>query len=186
VEPGTVAACLSPVTTTYADEGRVAVPSDRVSELYRAHLPGATRLAYLLTGDRAAAEDVAQEAFLRAASRIGGLRDENAFGAYLHRAVVNRVRNRARRLTLERSHAAAATPVPYDLPDVAGRERLWAALLRLPYRQRAALVLRYYLDLSEADVAERLGCRPGTVKSATARGLAALRADLSTDEVPDD
>src|SRR6266404_1153987 len=92
----------------------------RVTELYRAQLPRATRLAYLLTGDRATAEDVAQEAFLKSASRIGGLRDDAAFGAYLHRAVLNRVRNRARRLKLERAHAARdATPPPYDLPDVA-------------------------------------------------------------------
>ena len=162
----------------------MAAPDARVTELYRAHLPGATRLAYLLTGDRAAAEDVAQEAFLRAASRLGALRDENAFPAYLHRAVVNRVRNRARRLTLERARSQPP-PMPYELPDVATRDRLFAALLRLPPRQRATLVLRFYLDLSEAEVAERLGCRPGTVKSATARGLAALRADLSADEVPD-
>lgn len=74
--------------------------------------------------------------------------------------------------------------MPYELPDVATRDRLWAALLRLPYRQRAVLVLRFYLDLSEADIADRLGCRPGTVKSTAARGLAALRADLSADEVP--
>lgn len=163
----------------------VASPS-RVAELYRAHLPSATRLAYLLTGDRATAEDVAQDAFLKAASRIGGLRDEDAFGAYLHRSVVNRVRNRARRLTLERAHATATT-VPYELPDVATRDRLWRALQSLPHRQRAALVLRFYLDLSEADTAERLGCRPGTVKSAVSRGLAALRADLAPDfpEVPD-
>lgn len=154
--------------------------SDRVTELYRAHLPGATRLAYLLTGDRAAAEDVAQEAFLRAASRLGALRDEAAFPAYLHRAVVNQVRNRARRLRLERGRTEPAPP-PYDLPDVATRDRLWGALQRLPHRQRAALVLRFYLDLSEADVADRLGCRPGTVKSATARGLATLRADLDTE-----
>ena len=62
----------------------VLAPAERVTELYRAHLPGATRLAYLLTGDRTAAEDVAQEAFLRVASRLGALRDERAFGAYLH------------------------------------------------------------------------------------------------------
>jgi RNA polymerase sigma-70 factor (sigma-E family) len=155
----------------------------RVTDLYRAHLPGATRLAYLLTGDRAAAEDVAQDAFLRAASRLGGLRDDDAFGAYLHRAVVNGVRNRARRLKLERRHASAATPAPYDLPDVATRDALYAALLRLTHRQRAALVLRFYLDLSEADTAARLGCRPGTVKSTVSRGLAALRTYLS--EVPD-
>jgi RNA polymerase sigma-70 factor (sigma-E family) len=165
----------------------VASPA-RVADLYRAHLPAATRLAYLLTGDRAAAEDVAQDAFLKAAGRIGGLRDEAAFGAYLHRSVVNRVRNRARRLTLERAHLHDdSSPVPYELPDVATRDRLWAAMQRLPHRQRAALVLRFYLDLSEADTADRLGCRPGTVKSAVSRGLAALRADLAPDfpEVPD-
>jgi RNA polymerase sigma-70 factor (sigma-E family) len=163
----------------------VLAPAERVTELYRAHLPGATRLAYLLTGDRTAAEDVAQEAFLRVASRLGALRDERAFGAYLHRAVVNRVRNRARRLTLERAHLRPAPEPVAELPDLATRERLWQALQRLPHRQRAALVLRFYLDLSEADTAERLGCRPGTVKSSVARGLAALRTDLAAPEVPD-
>ena len=173
-------------TTPYAGRqgAEVATFPDRVSDLYRTHLPRATRLAYLLTGDRAAAEDVAQEAFITAAARLGGLRDEAAFGAYLHKVVLNRVRNRARRQRLERLRLPTPPRPEYDLPDVAGRDRLWAALQRLPYKQRAALVLRYYLDLSEADVAERLGCPRGTVKSATARGLAALRADLSA-EVPD-
>jgi RNA polymerase sigma-70 factor (sigma-E family) len=171
-------------------EGRATVLASpaRVTELYRAHLPGATRLAYLLTGDRAAAEDVAQDAFLRAASRLGGLRDDAAFGAYLHRAVVNAVRNRARRLKLERRHARPADDRAVELPDLATRDRLWGALQRLPHRQRAALVLRFYLDLSEADTADRLDCRVGTVKSAVSRGLAALRADLGADflrEVPD-
>lgn len=174
--------------TGYAVEGRPALIASaaRVEDLYRAHLPGATRLAYLLTGDRATAEDVAQDAFLRVASRLGALRDEAAFGAYLHRAVVNGVRNRARRQRLERLHPPVPQP-PYDLPDVAARDALWQAMLRLPHRQRAALVLRFYLDLSEADIAARLGCRPGTVKSALARGLAALRTRLSdiTGEVPD-
>lgn len=168
--------------------GAVFASPARITELYRAHLPTATRLAYLLTGDRATAEDVAQDAFLSAASRLGGLRDDTAFGAYLHRSVVNRARNRARRLKVERRYARPDEPAPYDLPDVATRDRLWRALQRLPHRQRAALVLRFYLDLSEADTAARLGCRPGTVKSAVARGLAALRAELGPDfsrEVPD-
>lgn len=173
-----------------SDRGRVAVFASpaRVTELYRRHLPGATRLAYLLTGDRASAEDVAQDAFIGAAARLGALRDDGAFGAYLHRAVVNRARNRARRLTLERRHARPHDPVPYDLPDVATRDRLWAALQRLPHRQRAAIVLRFWLDLSESETAERLGVRPGTVKSAVSRGLAALRSELGNDfspEVPD-
>ena len=172
----------STVLTDAGRQGLLASPA-RVTDLYRAHLPGATRLAYLLTGDKASAEDVAQDAFLRVAARLGALRDEAAFGAYLHRAVVNGARNRARRVTLERRHLRPPTTAAYDLPDVGTRDALWAALLRLPYRQRAALVLRFYLDLSEADIAERLRCRPGTVKSAVARGLAALRSDLS--EVPD-
>jgi RNA polymerase sigma-70 factor (sigma-E family) len=172
-------------STALTDAGRpglLASPA-RVTDLYRAHLPGATRLAYLLTGDRAAAEDLAQEAFLRVAARLGALRDDAAFGAYLHRAVVNGARNRARRKALERRHLRPPDIAAYDLPDVGTRDALWAALLRLPHRQRAALVLRYYLDLSEADIAERLRCRPGTVKSTLARGLAALRTDLA--EVPD-
>jgi RNA polymerase sigma-70 factor (sigma-E family) len=165
---------------------RVACLSSVIADLYRAQMPAATRLAYLLTGDRAAAEDVAQDAFLRAASRLGSLRDEAAFPAYLHRAVVNGARNRARRLSLERRHAVTAPDVaPYALPDLATRDGLWHALQRLPHRQRAALVLRFYLDLSEAEVAARLGCRPGTVKSAVARGLAALRADPELSEVTD-
>ena len=172
------------------DRGRVGVFASpaRITELYRAHLPGATRLAYLLTGDRASAEDVAQDAFIGAASRLGALRDDAAFGAYLHRTVVNRARNRARRLKLERRHARPDERAPYDFPDLATRDHLWAALQRLPHRQRAAIVLRIWLDLSEAETAERLGVRPGTVKSAVSRGLAALRTELGSDfstEVPD-
>ena len=147
MEPRRRAACLSGV----------------IADLYRAHMPAATRLAYLLTGDRTAAEDVAQDAFLRAASRLGALRDEAAFPAYLHRAVVNASRNRARRLSLERRHAVPAHEGVDTLPDLATRDGLWHALQRLPHRQRAALVLRFYLDLPEAEVAQRLGCRPGTV-----------------------
>jgi RNA polymerase sigma-70 factor (sigma-E family) len=174
-------------TTAFPDTGRhgLLASAARVEELYRAHLPGATRLAYLLTGDRATAEDVAQDAFLRVAARIGALRDDAAFGAYLHRAVVNGVRNRARRLSLERRHARTPESAPYDLPDVGTRDELWLALQRLPHRQRAALVLRFYLDLSEAETADRLGCRAGTVKSSVARGLAALRSSLTRPEVPD-
>lgn len=156
-----------------------------IADLYRAHMPAATRLAYLLTGDRTAAEDVAQDAFLRAASRLGALRDKEAFPAYLHRAVVNASRNRARRLSLERRHAPTAGEPATELPDLATRDGLWHALQRLPHRQRAALVLRFYLDLPEAEVADRLGCRPGTVKSAVSRGLAALRADPLLSEVSD-
>ncbi len=162
---------------------------DRVTELYRAHLPGATRLAYLLTGDRGVAEDIAQDAFLRVASRLEALRDEAAFPAYLHRAVVNRSRNRWRRQRVERLQlrAEAAQAIRLDeLPDVETRAALWELLQRLPHRQRAALVLRFYLDLSEAETAQRLGCRPGTVKSAVARGLASLRADSSLTADPED
>jgi RNA polymerase sigma-70 factor (sigma-E family) len=160
--------------------------SERVGALYHRHLPDAVRLAYLLTGNRTVAEDLAQDAFLRAASRLFALRDEAAFGGYLRRAVLNTVRNAARRGRLERAQAAAAGAELRDavaaLPDVATRDTLWQALHQLPERQRAALVLRFYLDLSESETASLLRCRPGTVKSAVSRGLAALRRDLAHTE----
>lgn len=172
-----------------ADEGGRLSTAERITALYRQHMPAATRLAYLLTGNHALAEDVAQDAFLRASGRLFALRDETAFGAYLNRAVVNTARNNARRRRLERSHLTREqTRVSdrLDPPDIETRGVMWAALLTLPERQRAALVLRFYLDLSEAHTAELLRCRPGTVKSAVSRGLAALRAaapDLAAPEI---
>ena len=157
-----------------------AVSSERsLEELYVEEAPRALRLAYLLTGDRPLAEDLVHDAFVRVAARRGALRDPQAFGAYLRRAVVNRANSHFRhqrvvRDNLRRQQAAPAAASHEAVVD--RREVLWEALAQLPARQRTALVCRYYLDLSERETADALGCRPGTVKSAVSRGLATLRA----------
>src|SRR5919198_4429220 len=148
----------------------------RLGDLYLRHADDAVRLAYLLTGDRALAEDLAQDAFVRLAGRLVHLRDPGAFDAYLRRTVVNLSRSYFRRKKLERAYLKRAEGMVER--DVAGRpssledrEVLWRALGRLSERQRIAIVLRYYEDMSESQVAEILRCRPGTVKSLVSRGL---------------
>jgi RNA polymerase sigma-70 factor (sigma-E family) len=156
----------------------------RLARLYEAHAPGATRLAYLLVGDRELASDLVQDAFVRLAGRFADLRDPGAFDAYLRKTVVNLARMHFRRRRVERAYLnrARAEPRPVvELPDVDAYLRVKQALLELPIRQRSAVVLRFYEDLSEAQIAEILRCRPGTVKSLLARGVAALRGSLGGD-----
>lgn len=134
----------------------------------RAYAP-MVRLAHLITGSNAIAEELVQDAFVAVWPRVSQLANPTA---YLRMTVVNRCKSWGRRQSLERRRALAMnTPV---LDDV-GHAELLDALATLPSRQRAALVLRFYEDLSEADTAAALGCRPGTVKSLVSRGLAALR-----------
>lgn len=135
--------------------------------LYRREYAPMVRLAHLLTGSNEVAEEVVQESFIRL-YRNWDRADEP--GAYLRTVVVNRCRTWQRRQALERArqpHPSARTV------DQEAREML-DALARLGSRQRAALVLRFYADLSEADAARILGCRPGTVKSLVHRGLRRL------------
>jgi RNA polymerase sigma-70 factor (sigma-E family) len=150
-----------------------------IEELYARHIQGGVRLAYLLTGDRAHAEDLAQEAFIRCVGRFQHLRDRRAFDAYLRRAIVNLHTSSLRRRKLERAwierERSATVTRSASMPDVGGREDLWRALGSLPPRQRAALVLRYYEDLSERDAAEALGCSVAAVKSLVSRGSETLR-----------
>jgi len=154
----------------------------RLGELYLAHADGAVRLAYLLTGDRALAEDLVQDAFVRLAGRLVHLRDPFAFDAYLRRTVVNLSNSYFRRKKVERafleSARSAAGIQGGQSPSVEDREDLWRALGRLSGRQRAAVVLRFYEDLPEREVAEILKCRPGTVKSLVSRGLESLRKEI--------
>lgn len=157
----------------------------RLETLYTTHAPGALRLAYLMTGERALAEDLVQEAFARVIGRLGHVRDPRSFDAYVRRAVVNLSKNHFRRRAIERAHAARAGSEPHRVaaePDIAERERLREALLRLPERQRAAVALRFYEDRSEGDIAAILDCAGGTVRSLIARGMATLRADLGGDD----
>jgi len=164
------------------DEDRAA----RLRLLYAVHVPRVGRLAYLLTGDAALAEDLAQESFVGLLARLRFIRDEEAVGAYLRRAVVNLVRKHWRKQGTERSYLRREGPGTVGrttvLPDLAARDEMWQALGKLTYRQRAAIVLRFYEDLSEGETAQVLGCAVGTVKSSVARGLRRMREELMRDE----
>ncbi len=152
----------------------------RLEKLYVRHAPNGIRLAYLLTGDRVIAEDLVQEAFARFIGRLHFLRDAEAFDAYLRRTVVNLAKNMFRRRALERAflrQEAGVRPPDDSSPDVPTYETMRAALLGLPARQRAAIVLRYYEDLSESSIADILRCPPATVRSLVRRGLQTLRVN---------
>jgi RNA polymerase sigma-70 factor (sigma-E family) len=158
----------------------------RLAELYERHAGAGLRLAYLLTGgDRPQAEDLLHEAFVRCVGRFRHLRVPDAFDAYLRRAIVNLHTSGLRHTKVERAYAARQLGAPArvsSMPDIAGRQDLWRALSNLPARQRAALVLRYYEDLSERDTAEVLGCSLPAVKSLVARGTEALRVEIPRGE----
>jgi len=152
-----------------------------LAELYRRHAPSGRRLAYLLTGDLALAEDLVQEAFARLVGRLVHLRDGAAFDAYLRRTIVNLSKNYFRRRSVERSYLAREAAFPSGTlkePDVVAREGMRQALLALPARQRAAIVLRYYEDLPDQQIAEILRCRRGTVRSLVTRGVQTLRTNV--------
>jgi RNA polymerase sigma-70 factor (sigma-E family) len=180
---------VSRVTTSVVQESGVARVEARVgagrpslAELYQRSAPAAVRLAYLMTGDRSIAEDIAQDAFVRVSGRLAHLREGGAFDAYLRRAVVNLAKNHHRRRSVERAFLERTRPViesPGHEHGLVERAATMAALGRLPQRQRAALVLRFYEDLSEDAIAQILRCRNGTVRSLVTRGVQALRADLA-------
>jgi len=155
-----------------------AAPASKLAQLYASTGAASVRLAFLLTGDRALAEDIAQDAFVRVVGRLGHLRDPGAFDAYLRRAIVNLAKNHHRRKAIERRFLSRSAPpeaVPPPERQVVDRHAIVAALGRLSERQRAAIVLRYYEDLSEDAIAEILRCRPATVRSLVARGVQSLR-----------
>ena len=141
--------------------------SETFEAIYRAHYPAMMRLAFLLTGSNEAAEDLVHDVFVRAGSHLP--LDHPA--SYLRTAVVNACRSHHRRAVVARRHQPPAAPLvmPRELVDFRD------VLLGLPLRQRAALVLRYFCDMADADIAELLACRPATVRSLVQRGLANLR-----------
>lgn len=144
-----------------------------LAELFAEHYAELVRLAYVLTGDNELAEDLTQDAFVKAWPKLRDLRDQAKAPAYLRRTVVNLVRQRYRRVLVERKHL----PQPAEpVPGVDRSEALdLAALVRtLPIRKRACIVLRYYADLSEEETAAVLGVSIGTVKSQTHKALRQL------------
>jgi RNA polymerase sigma-70 factor (sigma-E family) len=149
-------------------------------ELYRRHSRETRRLAYLLTGSWETAEDLTQDAFIRAFGRLAHLRNQQAFRPYLQRTVVNLARMHYRRKAVERRFLAARAGgrTQRSPEQPAGIEELEVALAQLPYRQRAAVVLRFYCDLSDADLGNILGCATGTVRSLISRGVATLRDEI--------
>jgi RNA polymerase sigma-70 factor (sigma-E family) len=152
--------------------GDTGVPASGFAQFYEQAWPGAVRLAGLLTQDARVAEDIAQEAFTRVLPKWSSIENPNA---YLRTAVVNACRSWQSRRHTERTKlplltTASSSELAFDV--------LADAVAALPYRQRAVLVLRYHLGASEAEIADALGCRPGTVKSLTSRALAALRKGI--------
>jgi RNA polymerase sigma-70 factor (sigma-E family) len=152
------------------------------ARLFRARYSELVGLAGLLTGDRGAAEEVVQDAFAKFQLSRHRVMDPQREVAYLRSIVCNLARGRLRRWSLERRRRAAPMPEAVEWPDAAvaqhRREVVAAALARLPRRQRECVVLRYWLDLSEPDIASSLGLAVGSVKSHLHRGRAALEIHL--------
>ncbi len=150
-----------------------------VTGLYEAHAVGLIRLAVIMLGDRAAAEDVVQDAFCGLYRRWGQLADPDKALSYVRAATLNGCRSELRhRIRAQRRDPApdAADTDSAEQTALLGEEhrQVLSALRRLPDRQREALVLRFYLDQTEPEIAAAMGISPGTVKSTTSRGLAAL------------
>lgn len=139
------------------------------ADLYRRELEPMTRLAFLMCGDRGTASEIVHDAFVLTCERWSRI---DQHGAYLRTIVVNRCRDAGRRRRFRSSK-----PVP-DVATGGEPDVLSDALDALSDRQRIAIVLRFYLDLSEAEIARQMGVRPGTVKSLLSRGLATLRSRL--------
>lgn len=143
--------------------------------------------AHVLTGDRHTAEDVVQTALSRTFAGWGRVKRKDNPEGYVRRAIVNTHLNGLRRRPWrEQPHGEVPETATDRRPesDLDEREAMWHALASLPPRQRAVLVLRYYEDLTEADIAEVLGCSRGTVKSQASKALASLRRVLEKEDAP--
>jgi RNA polymerase sigma-70 factor (sigma-E family) len=169
--------------TARSGVGRAPADPEPFDDFFRATYVGSVRLAHLLTGDRWAAEDLAQEAYTRLHPRYARLDNP---GAYLRVSLVNAAQSYHRLRGREQTRMQRLAPPPgtadaVDAADAASAvaHEMLAAIDGLPYRQKAVVVLRYYEDMSEADIATVLGCRPGTVKSLASRALTRLEKEIS-------
>jgi RNA polymerase sigma-70 factor (sigma-E family) len=153
--------------------------SAAITALYREHALGLIRLAHVMLGDKAAAEDVVQEAFCGLYRRWGHLAEPDKALPYLRSSVLNGCRSLQRRTRRESRAPLWASRAVAD-PTLSSEDRrlLVDAMRHLPDRQREALVLRFYLDMSDAQVATAMGISQGTVRSTTHRALVALGVAL--------
>jgi RNA polymerase sigma factor (sigma-70 family) len=142
---------------------------------YRQHFPALMRVAYLLTGSNAIAEDLVHDVFVRCSGRLDRLDDPHS---YLRASVVNACRRHFRRTS---RHESLAVATAQDEPPTAEAVAVRTALMSLSPRMRAALVLRYFEDLPHEEVGRALGCRTATARSLVSRGLAGLRGALHDD-----
>jgi RNA polymerase sigma factor (sigma-70 family) len=162
--------------STTCGQPATAPARETMGEAYRRLQPAMVRLAHLLTGSVEVAEDVVHDAFLACGERWDSIEVPDA---YVHRAVTNRAWSALRRGGRERDKAARAGRVATVTVGVPEIDETWDVLRLLPDRQRIALVLRFYEDLPEAEIARLLACRPGTVKSLIHRGLGRVRKDIA-------
>ena len=159
---------------------------EAVTRLYAVHYRSLVRLSALLLRDTAVAEEVVQDAFVAMHGRWGRLRDTDKALAYLRQSVVNGSRSALRRRGVAQRYLPrlvlpeTGPSAEHGALDRLDHDAVIAALRLLPLRQREALVLRYYGDLSEADIATAMGISRGAVKSHASRGMAALRTTLET------
>lgn len=165
-----------------SEELEVSVAGDTLEELHAAHYRSLVRLAALLLTDVGASEEVVQDAFVNTMRRWARIRESDKVVAYLRSAVLNGARKRlARRSPLPRLRALRsedAGAADAGVADASRRDAMLSALRSLPARQRECLALRFYLDLSEAEIATTLGISAGSVKSNASRAMAGLHAKL--------
>jgi RNA polymerase sigma-70 factor (ECF subfamily) len=165
--------------------GAQAGSASDLEALFRNHWPRAFRAAYLVVHDRAAAEDIAQEAFLAALRALDTFDRRRPFGPWLHRIVVNRAIDWARARALRREvgdDAVADAPARREPPTRTLSEGVTGALASLSPEHRAVVVLRYLLEYTPGEIAKMLDLPRGTVNSRLRRGLDALQARLGEEE----
>lgn len=155
-------------------------PEQQFTDLFAVLWPRLYRTAYGVAGDRGAAEDAVQSAMAKAYASWWRIRKADNPEAYVRRMVINEVIGARRGGWWHRERPREVVEHRETLPSpetgVADRDAVWAAVLALPVRQRAVIVLRYYEDLSEAEIADALGCSRGTVKSQASAALRNLRS----------
>jgi RNA polymerase sigma-70 factor (sigma-E family) len=159
---------------------------EAVTRLFAVHYRPLVRLAHLLLADTGRAEEIVSDAYVALHANWRRLADPDKALAYLRATVVNRSRSALRHRRVAERYLVRVASAPLETAPAADRgaldrlaqETVMAAVDSLPARQREAIVLRYYGDLSEAEIADAMGCSRGAVKSHTARGVAALRGRL--------